>query len=51
LAAAAPVHERCAKDISSGNETITYTATENGTLFVSVHGYAAGGFTVKMADQ
>ena len=36
---------------SSGNETITYTATGNGTLFVSVHGYAAGSFTVKTADQ
>jgi hypothetical protein len=36
---------------SSGNETITYTATENGTLFVSVHGYAAGSFALKTTDQ
>jgi Bacterial pre-peptidase C-terminal domain len=36
---------------SSGNETVTYTATSNGTLYVGVHGYAAGNFTVKSADQ
>jgi hypothetical protein len=36
---------------SSGNEAVTYTATSNGTLYVAVHGYAAGSFTVKSADQ
>ncbi len=36
---------------SSGNETVTYTATSNGTLYIGVHGYAAGSFTVKTADQ
>ncbi len=36
---------------SSGNESVTYTPTSNGTLFVGVHGYAAGSFTVKSADQ
>ncbi len=36
---------------SSGNETVSYTATSNGTLYVGVHGYAAGSFTVKSADQ
>ncbi len=35
---------------SSGNETVTYTATSNGVLYVGVHGYAAGSFTVKSAD-
>jgi hypothetical protein len=35
----------------SGNETLTYTATSNGTLFIGVHGYEAGSFTVKTADQ
>lgn len=36
---------------TSGNETVTYTATSNGVLYVGVHGYAAGSFTVKSADQ
>lgn len=36
---------------SSGNETITYTPTSNGTLHVGVHGYAPGAFTVRTADQ
>ena len=27
---------------SSGNETVTYTATSNGTLYIGVHGYQAG---------
>jgi len=35
----------------SGNETLTYTATSNGILFIGVHGYQAGSFTVKTADQ
>jgi hypothetical protein len=35
---------------STGNETITYTATSNGTLFVGVHGYEGGSFTVKSSD-
>ena len=29
---------------ASGNETLTYKATENGTLYLGVHGYAAGAF-------
>ncbi len=36
---------------SSGNETISYTPTSNGVLKIGVHGYAAGSFTVKTADQ
>jgi hypothetical protein len=36
---------------TSGNETITWTATSNGTLFIAVHGYAAGSFTVKTSDN
>jgi hypothetical protein len=36
---------------TSGNETVTYTATSNGTLFVGVHGYAAGSFSLHSADQ
>jgi len=36
---------------SSGNETVTYTSTSNGTLFVGVHGYAAGNFSLRSADQ
>jgi hypothetical protein len=35
---------------SSGNETITYTATSNGKLYIGVHGYAASSFTVKTTD-
>ncbi len=36
---------------SSGNETIAYTPTSNGKLHIGVHGYQAGSFTVKTADQ
>ncbi len=36
---------------TSGNETVTYTATSNGTLYIGVHGYAAGSFSLKSADQ
>ncbi|MDX2092943.1 MAG: pre-peptidase C-terminal domain-containing protein [Kofleriaceae bacterium] len=36
---------------SSGNEAATYTATSNGVLYIGVHGYQAGSFTVKTADQ
>ena len=36
---------------SSGNETISYTPTSNGTLNIGVYGYQAGAFTVKTADQ
>jgi hypothetical protein len=36
---------------SSGNEAISYVATSNGVLKIGVHGYAAGSFTVKTADQ
>jgi hypothetical protein len=36
---------------SSGNETLTYTATSNGTLYIGVHGYAAGSFSLRSADQ
>ncbi len=35
---------------SSGNETVNYTATSNGVLYVGVHGYQAGAFTVKSTD-
>ncbi|HVK87963.1 MAG TPA: PPC domain-containing protein, partial [Kofleriaceae bacterium] len=36
---------------TSGNEAATYTATSNGVLYIGVHGYQAGSFTVKTADQ
>ena len=36
---------------SSGNETITYTPTSNGKLYIGVHGYAASTFTLKTADN
>ncbi|MBA3391542.1 MAG: pre-peptidase C-terminal domain-containing protein [Deltaproteobacteria bacterium] len=36
---------------SSGNETIAYTPTSNGKLYVGVHGYEAGAFSVRTADQ
>ncbi|HEX5059777.1 MAG TPA: pre-peptidase C-terminal domain-containing protein [Kofleriaceae bacterium] len=36
---------------SSGNETVSYTATSNGTLFIGVHGYEAGSFSLNTADQ
>jgi len=35
---------------STGNETIAYTPTSNGTLYIGVHGYEAGSFTVRTAD-
>jgi hypothetical protein len=35
----------------SGNETLTFTAPSNGTLFVGVHGYAAGSFTLRTSDN
>jgi pre-peptidase len=36
---------------SSGNETVSYTATSNGVLYVAVHGYEAGSFSLNTADQ
>lgn len=36
---------------SPGNETISYTPTSNGKLYVGVHGYAAGSFSLRTADQ
>jgi hypothetical protein len=36
---------------SSGNETVSFTATSNGVLFVGVHGYEAGSFSLNSADQ
>ncbi|HSD88873.1 MAG TPA: pre-peptidase C-terminal domain-containing protein [Kofleriaceae bacterium] len=36
---------------TSGNETISYTATSSGTLFIGVHGYEAAQFSVRTADQ
>lgn len=36
---------------TSGNETLSYTATSNGTLYIGVHGYAAGSFSVRTADN
>lgn len=36
---------------SSGNETISYTPTSNGKLYIGVHGYEAGNFSVRSADQ
>jgi hypothetical protein len=36
---------------SSGNETVTFTATSNGTLYIGVHGYQAGNFSLRSADQ
>ena len=36
---------------SSGNETVAYTATSNGVLYVGVHGYEAGSFALNTADQ
>lgn len=35
---------------STGNETIAYTPTSNGKLYIAVHGYEAGTFTVRTAD-
>ncbi|HEY5947169.1 MAG TPA: pre-peptidase C-terminal domain-containing protein [Kofleriaceae bacterium] len=36
---------------SSGNETVSYTATSNGVLYIGVHGYEAGSFSLNTADQ
>ena len=36
---------------SSGNETISYTATSNGVLQIGVHGYEAGAFSLNTQDQ
>lgn len=36
---------------SSGNETVSYTATSNGVLYIGVHGYEAGNFSLRSADQ
>ncbi len=36
---------------SSGNETIAYTPTSSGKLYIGVHGYAASGFTLRTADN
>jgi hypothetical protein len=36
---------------TSGNETISYTPTSNGTLHIGVHGYEAGSFSLRTADQ
>ena len=36
---------------STGNETISYTPTSNGKLHIGVHGYAAGAFTLRTADN
>jgi hypothetical protein len=36
---------------STGNETISYTPTSNGKLHIAVHGYEAGEFTLRTADQ
>lgn len=35
----------------SGNETITLTPASSGVLFVGVHGYAAGAFTLTTSDN
>jgi hypothetical protein len=34
---------------SSGNETISYTPTSSGKLYIGVHGYAASSFTLRTA--
>jgi hypothetical protein len=36
---------------SSGNETIDYTPTSTGTLYIMVHGYEASGYSLKTANQ
>ncbi len=36
---------------ASGNETLTYTATDAVTLHLGVHGYAASAFTLTTADN
>ena len=35
----------------SGNETITYTPTADGTLLIGVHGYEASDFALETSDQ
>lgn len=36
---------------TSGNETVSYTPTSNGKLYIGVQGYAAGAFTLRTADN
>lgn len=36
---------------STGNETISYTPASNGKLHIGVHGYEAGAFTLRTADN
>lgn len=36
---------------ASGNETITLTPSSSGRLHIGVHGYAAGNFTLRTADN
>jgi len=36
---------------SSGNEALAYTPSSSGTLHIVVHGYQAGSFTLRTADQ
>ncbi len=36
---------------SSGNETLSYTPSSNGTLYILVQGYAASSFTLTTADN
>jgi hypothetical protein len=36
---------------SSGNETITYVPSSNGTLNIGVDGYQAGSFTQRTSDN
>jgi len=36
---------------TSGNETLTYTPSSNGTLNIGVHGYEAGSFTLRTSDN
>ena len=35
----------------SGNETVTFTPTANGTLYIAVHGWEASSFTLTTADE
>ena len=35
----------------SGNETITLTPSSSGKLHIGVHGYAAGSFTLRTAEN
>ena len=36
---------------ASGNETLRFTPTSTGVLYIGVHGYAASGFNLVTADQ